>query len=458
MRSHAVELARDHALDELGKSHADLVGGNAFQAAKSRARNIRLIYRLRPGRFAALHSILGERSEQLTTPEEMAGGLQQHWSKVFARRGIDEAKLEEWLDQDGDDRPLSHSAPFPARSSRLRRHHIRSAIRGSGSSSPGPDGLPFLAWRQIESLAVDVLHKVFVDICSPSGADRLRQHAEDFNFSLLFFIPKGPPDRSVHGELYHAADKVRPLNVTNTDNRLLANAVRMVIEDAVAERITPSQRGFLPGRSMVSNLVDVDEGMAEHYLADSESLAIFFDFEAAFPSIEHGFLIRLLRHFGWPVWLIRFVEALYQNNYCDIVVKGTRCAGFSLTRGVRQGCPLSPLLFAVASDLLLRRIQSVAPAALNRAYADDLVILASRALDHLPALHCLFEEYARVSGLRLNFWKSVIVPLFEYDEPALRADKSSRAAAWGAMAIKDKAKYLGLRSSFRVRTTGRGQM
>ena len=49
-------------------------------------------------------------------------------------------------------------------------------------------------------------------------------------------------------------DKVRPLNVTNADNRLLANAVRMVIEDAVSKRISATQRGFLPG-------------LAEHYMA-----------------------------------------------------------------------------------------------------------------------------------------------------------------------------------------------
>eukprot|EP00959_Pyramimonas_sp_CCMP1952_P073728 1541140-Pyramimonas_sp.AAC.1 len=95
----------------------------------------------------------------------------------------------------------------------------------------------------------------------------------------------------------HAVDKVRPLNVTNTDNRLLANAVRMVVEDAVAARISSSQRGFLPGRSMLSNLVDVEEGMAEHYVGAHGSMAVFFDFEAAFPSIEHEFLLRLLRHF-----------------------------------------------------------------------------------------------------------------------------------------------------------------
>eukprot|EP00959_Pyramimonas_sp_CCMP1952_P384500 8058218-Pyramimonas_sp.AAC.1 len=138
---------------------------------------------------------------------------------------------------------------------------------------------------------------------------------------------------------------------------------------------------------MLAKLVDLDEGLAEHYIAGSESAAFFLDFEAAFPSIEHGFMMRLFRHFGWPTWLLRFVGALYQDNKCEVVVQGARCTGFRLTRGVRQGCPLSPLLFAVASDLLLCRIQRLLPAALVRAYADDLVILVERALAQLPTLH-----------------------------------------------------------------------
>ena len=51
------------------------------------------------------------------------------------------------------------------------------------------------------------------------------------------------------------------MNVTNCDNRLLASAVRWVLEPAIGPKITISQRGFLQGRSMLANLVDVDEGL-----------------------------------------------------------------------------------------------------------------------------------------------------------------------------------------------------
>ena len=99
--------------------------------------------------------------------------------------------------------------------------------------------------------------------------------------------------------------------------------------------------------------------------------------------------------------------------------------------------------FAVASDLLLCRLQRLVPAALVRAYADDLVVVTAGLLRELQTLHRLFEEYARISGMRLNFRKCVIVPLCSYAVQDLRAAVAARAPAWGAMAIKDQAKYFG---------------
>ena len=106
------------------------------------------------------------------------------------------------------------------------------------------------------------------------------------------------------GTVFLDADGVRPLNVANTDNRILANAVRMVIEPRVSPRIIFLQRGFPAGRSLLANLLDVEEAMLHQALADTNSCAILFDFKAAFPSLEHGLLRALLRHLNWPAWTL----------------------------------------------------------------------------------------------------------------------------------------------------------
>ena len=126
--------------------------------------------------------------------------------------------------------------------------------------------------------------------------------------ACYFFCPKKASGTiSPTGEGYYEAPNVRRLNVTNSDNRLLANAVRYAIEPLVGERVSPCQRGFIGGRSMLTNRVDLDEAMALSVCRSDEGAAIFFDFAAAFPSVEHDFMKAVFRWLGWPPWLLTFI-------------------------------------------------------------------------------------------------------------------------------------------------------
>ena len=127
-----------------------------------------------------------------------------------------------------------------------------------------------------------------------------------------------------------------------------------------------------------------------------------------------------------------------------MMLNGARYAGFTITRGVRQGCPLSPLLFAVASDLLLRRLNDLIPEAVARAFADDLALVHSHIMNKVQLLQDIFEEYHKLSGLELNIKKTVLVPLFPYTSSAVRAQLHESAPLWGQIGIENTAKYLGL--------------
>ena len=120
-----------------------------------------------------------------------------------------------------------------------------------------------------------------------------------------------------------------------------------------------------------------------------------------------------------------------------------RYPGFNITRGVRQGCPISPLLFAACSDLFIRRLKRLVPKAVCRAYADDLALVVANGWRHIHTIQLFFNELERVSGLGLNIPKTVLVPLDPFNEEDARARIQAQAPVWGGLVVAASAKYLG---------------
>ena len=226
-----------------------------------------------------------------------------------------------WLQEDQDKLPADAGITGSPIEFNVRRRHVRHALANTNDSSPGPDGIPFLVWRRLRELGVTYLYEAIKEMVSEGGVENMRRDYPDFNASLLIFLPKKASGTPGDGTAYYNANGVRPLNITNTDNRILANVIRHIIEPIMGPTVTANQRGFISKRSMLANLVDVDEAMMESALTGGGSAALFFDFAAAFLSVEHSFMSDLFASRGWSEGIRRFVHILYQNNYCDISLK-----------------------------------------------------------------------------------------------------------------------------------------
>ncbi|XP_065572893.1 uncharacterized protein LOC136035210 [Artemia franciscana] len=81
---------------------------------------------------------------------------------------------------------------------------------------------------------------------------------------------------------------------------------------------------------------------------------VFVDFEKAFDSIHRDSLWNILRYYGIPEKLVSLIIALYENTECCVRTHEGNTRYFHIMSGVKQGCVLSPLLFVLVIDYVLR--------------------------------------------------------------------------------------------------------
>jgi len=421
----AIDALRSLSVDEEDESE-DKTHGSADEdemvdtRGRARAQVLKKLKRISPGRGAAIAAVINPQGEVVTDPEEIAAAQRGHWADVFKERHTSKKKRHQWLEDEKARGPSSLHALIAnchADDWNIRVQDVARAIKLSGKSSPGPDGIPFLAYKRLGPLAQGVLHKAILSLMQDGASDTLQEvfAAEDnqclFNDALMVFLPK-KPSGVWEGVDYYEPGDTRPLSIVNSDNRLMASAVRLRMETVLEPVISEDQQGFLSGRSLLKNVVDIDDEMRKAVLGGGNPAAIFFDFKAAFPSVSHAFLLDTLRHLGLPQGIVQFIASLYFGNRCFLSVGGKKVRGFSISAGIRQGCPLSPLLFALVADLLLRRLKAFFPGSTRKAYADDLAMVTRNFPRDAAPLIELFNEYARVSGLSLNMDKVVVIPLW----------------------------------------------
>lgn len=135
----------------------------------------------------------------------------------------------------------------------------------------------------------------------------------------------------------------------------------------------------------------------------------------SFDRIEHAYLFAVLEAFGVPQEIIMALRKLYGRMTSELMINGRIVSSFPVTRGVRQGCPLSPVLFILSLDPFLVKITKDpwvrglpmpgSERTVALAYADDITLYLED-VDSVHRVFKLFEEYALVSGARLNHSKS----------------------------------------------------
>jgi ribonuclease HI/exonuclease III len=279
--------------------------------------------------------------------------------------------------------------------------------------SPGEDGVPYEWYRALWP----ILGRLLVDAWN-SAWRRGSPLATSSRTALVCLIYKGEGDTE-------DISNYRPISLLACEYKILARCLTRRLLPVLQRIISPDQTFGMPKRSIEQNIrVKMDllhwcDQMTEVEFGERlpHGLGLLdVDFAKAFDSVSIDFLVAACKRFGLGEDFCCWIRLLYRKAAARIVVNGHICDAYTLGCGIRQGCPISPLLFivvmetfaiAVREDPLIGAVQLTAgpgwpahPLKIQQ-FADDLTLYFT-GLPSLPRIRELLKMFGKATNLVAN--------------------------------------------------------
>ena len=209
----------------------------------------------------------------------------------------------------------------------------------------------------------------------------------------------------------------RPIVLLDIIYKIVAKVLAKRVTNVVDKLVGSDQTGFIKGRNIGENIRLMSDVLHYCESQDIPGILLNLDFAAAFDSVEHSFLFRTLSEFNFGDSFKHWVKVLYRSTELAIVNNGFTSEWFPATRGIKQGCPISGILFVLAAEMFackLRNTEKIHGISIDgievkiSQYADDTSIFVTDTESAEETVR-LLHKFREVSGLSLNLEKSDFV-------------------------------------------------
>lgn len=274
-------------------------------------------------------------------------------------------------------------------------------------SSPGCDGYPGSFYRHCwDIISTDVFMAVqefFVGVPLP----------RIISSTLIVLLPKKQSPNTF-------AD-FRPISLCNFINKVFTRLLCDRLSAVLPKLISEEQSAFLKGREISDNILLAQEVVSHlHRRTRGHNLIFKMDMVKAFDRVSWPFLRRLLLAFGFDPHLVAIIMGNLSRSWFSILLNGATAGFFQSSCGLKQGDPLSPLLFIMLSEVLSRGLKTLlhankiatyalprnAPVLTHLCFADDLIIFTKGLRRSLSALFNFLHSYEQVTGQLISKMKS----------------------------------------------------
>ena len=278
--------------------------------------------------------IVDKHGRLLTTEAEQEAKCVEHFSEVLNRAP---PTIEAVVQDPDTDLDVSTAPP--------EKEEIMAAIRSLKSGkAPGQDSLNEELFKAEPEFAAQVLQPLFAAIWEE------KQLPDDWTEGVIVKIAK-------KGALSNC-NNWRGVTLLSVNSKILAKLIIRRISEAVDQRLRQEQAGFRKGRGCMDQIFTL-RNIIEQCTEWQRQLYInYMDFEKAFDSIHRECLWYILRAYGIPQQIVLVISSFYNNFKCRV---GNSESSFGVKTGVRQGSPMSALLFNLKIDWVMRQTTSDQP-------------------------------------------------------------------------------------------------
>ena len=401
--------------------------------------------------FSLIRSLVGKGKAKLTpnpvisedgsvkaAPTDIMGVWECHFASVFTER-VPEEEL------------VFSSSPSALDLSCLNGHvsweETREALRCmKGGRAPGPSFIPIAllklclsSGRKDREPSNPLARIIFALISSIINNGVVPSRVSQ---AFIIPIPKNGSSMSVN--------EYRPISLMDSVLKLACHIMKRRLAPLLCKIMSFQQVGFRAGEECASNVAALREIIASRAQLGQGTCIAFLDFAKAFDSVPHALLLKVLENVGFSGRFLGFVKGLYANCSATVRLGEFVSRQLEFKRGVRQGCPLSPLLFNIfieqlcASDAIRKFGVSLSCGVRVGclAFADDIVLL-SDSMAGLRNQITSVDIWCTRTTMSLNVSKCAVM-CFEGESRCPSAPKQQVKSAFGVLPFQSMYKYLGV--------------
>ena len=270
--------------------------------------------------------------------EEIKNNINDFYTKLYESQKLEKEKIDKYLENFNPNK--INEIEKQELNEYINEEEIIIAIKQlNNNKSPGEDGITAEFYKNFEIKLTPILCELYNNILFKN------ELSETMKMGIITLIYKNK------GNIDYLKNW-RPITLLNIDYKILTKILTNRIKNIETDIINNLQSAGIKNKSIINNALNLKTIIDYIEEKDDKGILISIDQEKAFDRVEHNYLIKVLQKYNFPENFIKFIKIIIYDIKSKVLVNGSFTKEINIKRSVRQGCPLSMLLYVLSLEPL----------------------------------------------------------------------------------------------------------